>query len=416
MARKLSVVFLVLALMLGSVLGSSALAKTKITMWTFSGGTEVYSKMHEALMPEFYKEFPDVELEIQYIPDTNVKYTVAYAANAAPDIVSLRTATQASFVDAGMLAPIDPTAFGARSSAELEKMLLPGTVQTLKYRDGKIYFMATEISVFGMFYNKDLFEQSGIAKVPTTWDEMIAVGSKFTQYNAEGKATQIGLNIPRGWIWPAFTLPTLMQGYGLDAITADNKSQFSLPGALKGIGIYPELLRQGLGNATNGGTLWNEGKAAMNWGANYMISTFNTAKYVFNWSAAPMPKFADGQRSTVSYALGHFVNSQSKNKELAWKVIAFFTGQKTVEKWYNDFALWHPWRGAWLDKLFEMEPLQRPFLEALEYSRPEISHPKFSDIRSKINAAEIRIWNKQQGVETAMQQLDAELAPILAMK
>lgn len=414
MARKCWVGLLVVTLMLGFVFGGSALAKTKITMWTFSGGTEVYKTMHEALLPEFYKEFPDVELDIQYIASTTEKYTVAYAAGTAPDIISLRTADQAKFIDAGMVAPIDPRAFGAKSDADLEKMLLPGTVQTLKYRDGKIYFMATEISVFGLFFNKDMMEQSGVAGVPTTWEDLLAIGKKFVQVDGDGKTTSVALNIPRGWIWPAFTLPTLMQGYGLDWISAAGKPQFSHPNAIKGIGIYPELIRVAMNKATNASTLWNQGKAAMNWGANYMISQFQKANFVYDWSAAPMPKFANGQRSTVSYALGHFVNSQSKNQDLAWKVVAFFTGPKTAEKWYTDVALWHPWKGAWLDKIFKLEPLHRPFLEALEYSKPEISHPKVGDIRSRINAAEVRIWNGEQGVETAMQQLDSELATLIS--
>jgi sn-glycerol 3-phosphate transport system substrate-binding protein len=303
-------------LLLGTLLSGNVLAKTKITMWTFSGGEEAYKKIHEALMPEFQKEFPDVELEISYIPDTNVKYLVAYVAGAAPDIVSMRTANQAEFIEQGMVVPIVPSAFGAKSETDLEKMLLPGTVQTLNYRNGKMYFMATEISVFGLFASNDLLAQAGLSGIPATWEEMLAVGKKLVKTDADGKYTQIGMTIPRGWIWPTFTFPTLMGGYGVDPLSADGKSQFSNPNAIKALSIYPELWRKLSDPVGSTANHWKEGKSAFYWGANYMISQFTKANYVFNWSSAPMPKFAAGQKSTVSYALGHFVSAQSKQQDL----------------------------------------------------------------------------------------------------
>ncbi|HCR39677.1 MAG TPA: ABC transporter substrate-binding protein, partial [Lachnospiraceae bacterium] len=48
-----------------------------------------------------------------------------------------------------------------------------------------------------LFYRTDLFEQAGITKVPTTWDELIEAGKKLTTNEI------FGLSIPdfpsMGW-------------------------------------------------------------------------------------------------------------------------------------------------------------------------------------------------------------------------
>ncbi|HHW09845.1 MAG TPA: extracellular solute-binding protein [Firmicutes bacterium] len=410
MVRRCGLVLVLVLLVSGLMASTAAAEKTKITMWTFSGGSGAYPKIHEGLLEELYKAIPEVELDIQYTADPD-KYLVAYTAGVAPDIISMRTSNQAKFIDAGMMAVLDPKAFGCNSVKELESKLLPGAVETMKYRDGRIYFMATEISIFGLFYNKTLMEQAGVGKVPTTWEEMLLVGSKFLRLDAEGKATQTGIYIPRGWIWPTFTFPALMRGYKAEPLTADGQPQFSQPNAIKAVEIYPELFRK-LSNNTN--LDWKRGNTAFNWGANYMIADFKNSGLLFDWGAAPLPKFENGVPSTTSYALGHFVSSQSKNPELAWRVVAFYTGPETAERWYTEVALWHPWSGAWLERIFRLEPMHRPFLESLAYALPELSHPRISEINSLLGQAETRIFNGTQSVEMSLQQLDSEILAMLA--
>ena len=40
--------------------------------------------------------------------------------------------------------------------------------------DGKQYGLPYNLGVVGLWYNKDLFEQAGIAAPPATWDELLA--------------------------------------------------------------------------------------------------------------------------------------------------------------------------------------------------------------------------------------------------
>lgn len=65
-------------------------------------------------------------------------------------------------------------------SATVKDKLIPGftdTTITNPYGDGKTYLMPMFYSPTGLFYNTGLFEQKGWT-VPTTWDEMWALGDK----------------------------------------------------------------------------------------------------------------------------------------------------------------------------------------------------------------------------------------------
>ncbi|MGI6544802.1 MAG: extracellular solute-binding protein [Limnochordia bacterium] len=407
MVRRRLLVLTITLLILGVMYGSVSAEKTKIVIWTY------FAEIHNELLPEFYKQFPDVELEIMSVggATTAEKYLVAYVGGAGPDIVTLRLGQSVKYIESGMVAPVDPRGFGVNSLAELERMMLPGSMSILRHRDGNVYFMPAELSIFGFFYNKTLMDQAGVGKVPTTWEELLEVGQKFVKVDADGKTQQVGLYMWREWFPPWF-FHILMQGYNVQPFTADGQSQFSHPDAVKAISLYPELYRRLSNNTDMGGhnRTWNAGNAAFNWGANYMSSGFKKADLMFEWGSAPMPKFAQGQPSTVAYAHGHFVNSQSKHKELAWKVVGFFIGPQQAEKWYTEHNLWQPWGGSWITRLFIIDPTQRPFLEQLEFAVPEIAHPNVDDLYQKIREAEDRIFRGKQSVEAALQQLDTEIS------
>ncbi len=410
---KISLVTFVLLVLLGTMLSTVAGAKAKMVMWTLAGASETYKKIHEALLPGFGKAFGDVDLELHYIPDYAEKYIVAYAAGTAPDIVTLPTRYQAEYIEKKMVVPIDLAAFNVKSEAELAKMMMPGTMETLRYRDNHIYFMATEISVFGLFCNNDLMGQYGVGSVPTTWEEMLEVGRKFLKTDGDGKTTQIGFGIPRGWIWPTFTWTSLMRQYGVEPISNDNRPQFSQPGSMKAINMYQELFRRASDPAASSGTFFSQGRSAFDWNANYNVFGYMAKQPLFEVGSAPLPKFADGIASTVSYGFGHFVSAQSKQTELAWKVIAFFDGPQTAEQWYTDVSLWHPWRGAWIERIFKIEPLHRPFLESLEFAKAEVSHPQIRQIHTLWGQAETRIMSGSMGVETSLQKLDDDIGKII---
>lgn len=123
--------------------------------------------------------------------------------------------------------------------------------------------------------------------------------------------------------------------------------------------MYQELFRQTSDPAVAPGTFFTQGRSAFDWNANYNVFGYLVQKPIFEIGSAPLPRFAGGPPNTVSYGYGHFVSAQSKQQPLAWRVVAFFDGPETAERWYTDVSLWHPWRSAWIERIFRIEPLSR---------------------------------------------------------
>jgi hypothetical protein len=80
MVRRRLLVLTITLLILGVMYGSVSAEKTKIVIWTY------FAEIHNELLPEFYKQFPDVELEIMSVggATTAEKYLVAYVGGAGP--------------------------------------------------------------------------------------------------------------------------------------------------------------------------------------------------------------------------------------------------------------------------------------------------------------------------------------------
>jgi len=55
-----------------------------------------------------------------------------------------------------------------------------------KYSNNEMYAWPFSSTVRVVYYNKDLFAQAGIEKLPTTWDEMEEVSKKLTTYKTPG--------------------------------------------------------------------------------------------------------------------------------------------------------------------------------------------------------------------------------------
>jgi raffinose/stachyose/melibiose transport system substrate-binding protein len=93
--------------------------------------------------------------------------------------------------------------------AELEGLgvldqLEPGAVSTIKaLYDGKVQVLPYEYNIEGIFYNKKMFEENGIA-VPGTWDDLLAASEKL---NAKGIQP---FSASGGQGWP---LTRLISGY-----------------------------------------------------------------------------------------------------------------------------------------------------------------------------------------------------------
>jgi multiple sugar transport system substrate-binding protein len=89
---------------------------------------------------------------------------------------------------------------------------LPGILDVYNI-GGKIYGVPTWCLTMWLFYNKNLFDEAGVAYPTdsTTWDEYVEMAKALTKTEADGRITQYGTN---GWEWWTFPVMQVVWSNG----------------------------------------------------------------------------------------------------------------------------------------------------------------------------------------------------------
>lgn len=176
------------------------------------------------LAAKFNAANPDIEVKVEHLPWPEMQQQLVsdISAGTAPDISHMATRWMAGFAKDGALAPID-------------ELVSPGFADTfvptyldLQKQDGKTWGLPIAASARGLFYNKKLLEQAGVANPPKTWDEAFeaakkidALGDDIYGIGIQGK----DLDTEGYWFYTLWT-------HGGSIIGADGKSAFASPEAV----------------------------------------------------------------------------------------------------------------------------------------------------------------------------------------
>ena len=136
-------------------------AKTTITMgaWTLGQNPE-----WKAMADAFMEEYPNVTIDIKEYSadDYDKQLTGDISANSQPDVIPLKTqGTYWGYVNGGGFADISDVAKDFEGDKNID-------ISTLKV-DGKYYALPYKNDSWLLFYNKEMFEKTGVAMPDGTW-------------------------------------------------------------------------------------------------------------------------------------------------------------------------------------------------------------------------------------------------------
>jgi len=165
--------FALLAWGLAAAGGAAAADKVHVEFWTMSMKPK-FTAYFKGLAGEYEASHPNVELEWVDVPwDTlQTKLTAAIVAGSAPALVQLNVPWAYDYALYGALRPIDDLLGPDRDQ------YTPGAIADLTFK-GKIYGFPHYNSVNVMAYNRTLFKEAGIARVPTTRDEQLEAAKQI---------------------------------------------------------------------------------------------------------------------------------------------------------------------------------------------------------------------------------------------
>ncbi len=201
--------------------------------------------------------------------------------------------------------------------------------------DGKQNAIPTFVDYWILFYNKELFEQKGVA-YPTSMDEIFTAAQKLTD-PGKGIAGFVsrGLKNANVPVWTSWML-----GQGMETVSKDGKLLTDTPEAIWAAEQYKRLNREVAPTGTVGFN-WNEcqttfatGRAAM-WldgiGFATPLEDPSKSKIVGKVGYGVVPKGPKAQHSAI-FGDGLGISRTSAQKGAAWYYIQYITNKENQLK------------------------------------------------------------------------------------
>ena len=194
-------------------------------------------------------------------------------------------------------------------------------------KDGQIYGVPVSVVTSCLYYNKDIFDQAGVA-YPTddwTWED-VAKASK----EIESKVENVN-----GFTFEMGTLPYTFEMYlwsnGTAFVDEDGKMDGNMNSkeAVEVFQMFQDMEKDGIAYASEeaGQTEMLGGKTAMYVDGTWPMKQFDEEG--INYGIAQIPKFEGTEHSiSVINTSGIAISKDSKHKDEAWEFLKYWTGEE----------------------------------------------------------------------------------------
>ncbi|MDT0213973.1 extracellular solute-binding protein [Rothia sp. ARF10] len=300
--------------------------KTTLTVWSWRVEDEAaYNKIFDAY--EAKNEGVTVDFKPFKATEYNKILATGLAGSDGPDVPQVRSYGQVEpTIASGALVPLDG------------KVDLSGwdenVVNSAKSKaDGKLYSVPLARQTVQMFYNKGLFEKSGITEAPTTWADFTAAGDKLL---ASG-VTPIAVGAKDDWTLPMVHEALAAPRFGGAAFQKEvlsGQKSFTDPDFVASIDVLKQLTKYFPKNVTgvavtDAQTLFSAEKAAMFPGGSFDMAVLKKANPGIDLGVfeVPAPTGSPEDRTTTpGWADGNFaVNAKSPNQAEALKLVQWMS-------------------------------------------------------------------------------------------
>ena len=290
----------------------------------------------KSLLEYLQEEVPDVEIEFQFIDNSNYDTVVdtQLSAEEGPDIICESPASALKHAKLGYLAEVND--LGAKYSDA-------GT--SVYSYDGNIYALPGISWFEGIYYNKQLFEDNDI-EIPTTFDEYIAICKKFQELGIKPLAAGL-----KSW---EPMLKNSMAFVTADYLSTDEGKSFgedyrngeaSLDGTWNEyLETWSQMITEGIYTTDMTGTDHDQaleefatGKAAMFCSGPWDLETITSKNPDLKIDMMPF----NGTKASDGWLIGgpgcgFAVNESSKNKDAAKKVLEAISTVEGQEAFWQD--------------------------------------------------------------------------------
>jgi multiple sugar transport system substrate-binding protein len=278
----------------------------------------------DKIIADFNVKYPNIKVTSQVTPWAQywTKLQTQASSSTLPDVFWMNGPNFQLYASNGQLAPIAPLV----DAKQLDPANYPDALNKLYSLDGKQYGVPKDFDTIGLWYNKKIFAEAGVA-VPTndwTWADFKTaaktISDKLKSKGIYGVATNL-VGGQEGYY------DSILQAGG-SVISADGKtSGYDDPKTIKGLQLWADLIADGSSpnmqqmSDTPANKWFDNGKAAMIWTGTWMVSEVNASPVKNDVTVVALPK--DERQATVIHGIGNVVSEKSPNMQAAQAFQAF---------------------------------------------------------------------------------------------
>ncbi|WP_163853292.1 ABC transporter substrate-binding protein [Paenibacillus elgii] len=350
---------------------------------------------------EFESKHPNVKVKYEVIADQYMDVIkTRLIGGEGPDVFYLDAFEAPALIEKGVIEPLDSYVKPEFDVADFEEPLL----NAFKV-GGKTYGFPKDSSTLAMFYNKKHFEEAGITKPPTTWEELQDAAKKLTKTEG-GKTVRFGFGVA-----PELARQMYMaQAFGGKVSDDKGNAAFASPEALKGLQLVVDLHNKDKSSgepkevgAGWGGEMFGQGKASIVFEGNWAIPFLNNNYKDLQYATAELPT-VNGKKGTMAFTVAYVMNKASKKKEASWELISYLTGKEGMKTWTSKgFAL--PTRKSVAKELgYDKDPLRGALVAGSAYATPWQAGPTLPTVMNNFNNQFLDAFLGKSSLEDAMKK------------
>lgn len=392
---------------------------TKELVFSFWGSPEQV-KIDEEIIEKFKEQHPGVEIKTIHIPSQsryNDKLLTMIAGGTPPDVMFVHLNAFPTYADSGKLLALDELV--KRDLKKEIKDIYPLALKSFTYR-GKLYAFPRDVSGWVMYYNKDLFDKAKI-KYPDkswTWKDFEEACKKLTK-DTNGD----GVKDVYGAIFPQY-LPMILYAFGGKIFDNEEDPEKCVIGEykenLEALRYAKRLFKEGavapmeIGSGVGTHEIFMSGKIGMYFTGKWKVPDFKKITK-FKWDVAPVPK-GKARRATRQSGSALAIAKNSKNRELAWEFVKYYTGKEGVKISTKSGRMTPIYKSLINSRLFlEQRPPEhvKYFADTMEYGITGTKFPKNGEVLYTLFNVFTMVIEGQLSEEEGIKRLQEELSRIV---
>ncbi|MFZ6991810.1 ABC transporter substrate-binding protein [Curtobacterium sp. RRHDQ66] len=328
-------------------------------------------KAIKANIKGFNEEYPDITVNVDVTPFANywTKLQTQGSSNTLPDLFWMNGPNFQLYAANGKIAPIT----GEVKAGAIDPKNYSSALNELYTYDGTQYGVPKDFDTIGVWMNKSLFEQAGVA-MPSkdwTWDDFQKTGAELSEkLKAQGAYGAAG-----GMDGQTTYYDTIFQAGGSVLNDDATKSEYASKASEEGLQFWTDLIKSGASPSikqltdTTADQWFTSGKLAMYQGGSWFRSALTGTDMEKDVVVYPLPK--GKEQATVIHGVSNVVAEGSKNKAAAQALQVYLAG-KTAQQQQGDMGAVIPAYTGTQDAFTKTMPdadLQ-VFLDAVDYAKP----------------------------------------------